>query len=251
MGQRIHHSKPILVLAVLLLAALFCFLATGPSSLFSTRPNILLITVDTLRADRLGCYGYRLDTSPNMDRLASKGVRFTDCTVQWPKTWPSMASLFTGGYPKTTGMHYNISHSGDWVVMALSDKAVGIDVERVRSPQYRIAERFFSPTELAALNRLEGDEKARYFFDLWTLKESYLKLLGKGLTQSLGSFTVANHGAGFQLLIGGKAIPDVHFSQVIVDPAYKVSICHRSGACNASPTLLEVRDLLKPLQNGN
>ena len=67
-------------------------------------PNVLLVTIDTLRADRLGCYGYGIETSPNIDELAQRGVRFADCTVQWPKTWPSMASLITGAYPKTTGM---------------------------------------------------------------------------------------------------------------------------------------------------
>jgi arylsulfatase A-like enzyme len=67
-------------------------------------PNVLLITIDALRADHLGCYGYSLETSPNIDRLAKSGVLFTDCTVQWPKTWPSMASMITGAYPKTTGI---------------------------------------------------------------------------------------------------------------------------------------------------
>ena len=76
-----------------------------------TRPeagetNVLLITIDTLRAERLGCYGYGLPTSPHIDRLAKRGVRFADCTVQWPKTWPSMASLLTGAYPKTISMQY-------------------------------------------------------------------------------------------------------------------------------------------------
>ncbi len=70
------------------------------------KPNVLLLTVDTLRADRLGVYGYRLDTTPNIDRLAMQGALFEDCTVQWPKTWPSIASLMTGAYPKTTGMQY-------------------------------------------------------------------------------------------------------------------------------------------------
>ncbi len=69
-------------------------------------PNVLLITIDTLRADRLGSYGYRLPTSPNIDELARRGARFSDCTVQWPKTRPSMASLITGAYPKTTGIKY-------------------------------------------------------------------------------------------------------------------------------------------------
>jgi arylsulfatase A-like enzyme len=72
----------------------------------SVGPNVLLITIDTLRADRIGSYGYRLPTSPAIDQLASRGVQFTDCTVQWPKTWPSMASMLTGAHPKTIGMKY-------------------------------------------------------------------------------------------------------------------------------------------------
>jgi arylsulfatase A-like enzyme len=62
------------------------------------------LTIDTLRADRLGAYGHPLDTSPHIDRLASRGVRFTDATVQWPKTWPSLASFLTGSYPRSTGI---------------------------------------------------------------------------------------------------------------------------------------------------
>jgi arylsulfatase A-like enzyme len=67
-------------------------------------PNLIFITVDTLRADHLGSYGYRLDTSPNLDRLAAEGVRFADATVQWPKTWPQMASMLTSMYPSSTGV---------------------------------------------------------------------------------------------------------------------------------------------------
>ena len=64
------------------------------------RSNILLITTDTLRADHLGSYGYERDTSPNLDRLAAEGVRFDQVAVQWPKTGPSFASIFTATYPK-------------------------------------------------------------------------------------------------------------------------------------------------------
>lgn len=66
--------------------------------------GVLLITVDTLRADHLGAYGYALATSPNIDKLAERGVLFRSANVQWPKTWASMASLLTGRYPKTTGL---------------------------------------------------------------------------------------------------------------------------------------------------
>jgi len=71
-------------------------------------PNVLLLTIDTLRADHLGCYGHRLETSPNIDALAGRGVRFADCSVQWPKTWPSMASMLTGSYPRTTGVRIKL-----------------------------------------------------------------------------------------------------------------------------------------------
>ncbi len=65
-----------------------------------TRPNVLLIVVDTLRADRLGTYGYGRPTSPNIDReLAGKGVTFETAYSQSPWTLPSMISLFTSRYP--------------------------------------------------------------------------------------------------------------------------------------------------------
>ena len=57
-----------------LLAALLAALASCGGG---DRPSVLLITVDTLRADRLGCYGYGRDTTPNLDRLAEESARFT------------------------------------------------------------------------------------------------------------------------------------------------------------------------------
>jgi arylsulfatase A-like enzyme len=75
-----------------------------PTPETGTRKNVLLITIDTLRADHVGSYGYHLETSPTMDRLAAEGVRFADATVQWPKTWPAMASMLTATYPATNGI---------------------------------------------------------------------------------------------------------------------------------------------------
>lgn len=147
-------------------------------------------------------------------------------------------------------LHYNISHSGEWVVMAQSDREVGIDVERIREPQYRIAERFFSAYELQELNRLTGDAKKEFFFDLWTLKESYLKLLGKGLTKSLGSFTLKRGIGSFKLVTGDKTDDSVHFTQIPVDPAYKLAVCHRSKTCNREPSRLTVENLSALLQHG-
>ena len=67
--------------------------AEGP-----VRPDVVLIVVDTLRADRLGCYGYERPTSPNIDALAERGVVFERNTAQSSWTMPSMIALLTGRY---------------------------------------------------------------------------------------------------------------------------------------------------------
>ena len=67
------------------------------------RPNILIYLVDTLRADRLGCYGYERPTSPNIDRFAREATRFTEVSAQSSWTRPTVASLFSGLNPQVHG----------------------------------------------------------------------------------------------------------------------------------------------------
>lgn len=62
--------------------------------------NVLLITIDTLRADHLSCYNPKTPPTPNMDQLASRGMRFDQAVVQVPLTAPSHASILTGTYPQ-------------------------------------------------------------------------------------------------------------------------------------------------------
>ena len=71
------------------------------------RPNILLITVDTLRADHLSAYGYHLKTSPRIDDLAAEGVRFARAYSVIPLTGPAHISLFTSRYPQDHGARIN------------------------------------------------------------------------------------------------------------------------------------------------
>ncbi len=68
------------------------------------RPNVLLISVDTLRPDHLGMYGYERPTSPFLDGLAARGVRFENAFAQASWTLPSHMSLMTSAYPQTHGV---------------------------------------------------------------------------------------------------------------------------------------------------
>jgi arylsulfatase A-like enzyme len=67
--------------------------------------HVVLIVLDTLRADRLGCYGFPLATSPEIDRLADRGVRFARTLAQAPWTRPSVGSLVTSLHPRTLGLY--------------------------------------------------------------------------------------------------------------------------------------------------
>ena len=83
--------------ALLLLAVLACGAEPAPR-------HVILISLDTLRADRLGTYGHGLPTSPALDSLAQAGVVFEDASSTAPWTLPAHATLFTGLYPSRHGV---------------------------------------------------------------------------------------------------------------------------------------------------
>ena len=87
-------------LLVLALASLMALLPVGCRPVEGPPPNVLLITVDTLRADHLGSYGFELDTSPRIDALAAEGVLFERAIAASSRTVPSHASIMTSRYPR-------------------------------------------------------------------------------------------------------------------------------------------------------
>ncbi|RMF64700.1 MAG: hypothetical protein D6743_09020, partial [Calditrichaeota bacterium] len=86
------------------------------------KPNIILISIDTLRADHLSCYGHRRLTTPSLDRIAEEGVLFSDAysTAAW--TPPAHASMFTGLYPSQHGVvdEYKLDHGTPTIASILS-----------------------------------------------------------------------------------------------------------------------------------
>jgi arylsulfatase A-like enzyme len=87
--------------------------APPPPAAEPAGPNILFLLIDTLRADRLGCYGHERKLAPTIDGLAAEGVVFERAVSQSPWTQPSMAALFTGMYPGAIMpvLEYRISFS--------------------------------------------------------------------------------------------------------------------------------------------
>jgi len=74
-------------------------------------PNVVLITIDTVRADRVGCYGYRQARTPNLDALAKEGALFRTVVASVPLTLPSHCSIMTGTYPTVHGVRDNVGYT--------------------------------------------------------------------------------------------------------------------------------------------
>ena len=86
-------------------------------------------------------------------------------------------------------IYFNISHSGELVLCAISSQEIGCDVEKVSDRNWKVAERFFTSAEYQMMLRQETEEARReMFFRLWTLKESFLKVTGWGMHLSMDSF---------------------------------------------------------------
>lgn len=121
-------------------------------------------------------------------------------------------------------VHFNISHSGHYVVCAVAETEIGIDVERIRKVDLRIAERFFSPSEINDLMAHDEATRMHYFITLWTIKESFLKAIGRGLTQHLNSFTIVKNGDSY-LLTGNEEAARYGIETHQLNHEYMMAVC--------------------------
>ena len=85
---------------------------------------------------------------------------------------------------------FNLSHSKNMVLCAVSDSEVGCDTEKLRPVNLKIADRFFHKNEIRQLECMNENERETLFFRLWTLKESFMKATGKGFSLSLKDFCI-------------------------------------------------------------
>ena len=135
-------------------------------------------------------------------------------------------SYGANGKPEAEDVFFNLSHSGQWAVCAIGDGPVGCDVEEIASVREGIAERFFTENEVQHLEQFEGDQRKEEFFRLWTLKESYMKMTGEGMSLGLDRFELDMDGQPTVKRDG--AICDCHIKEYEL-PGYKVAVCAASA----------------------
>ncbi len=103
-------------------------------------------------------------------------------------------------YIENSDIHFNISHCEDWVVCAIHNKSIGIDIEKIRPINFKIAKRFFTPNEQKYVfskvpteedfEKTHDNQVLKRFFEVWTGKEAYLKYKGTGITDNLNALYV-------------------------------------------------------------
>jgi arylsulfatase A-like enzyme/Tfp pilus assembly protein PilF len=116
-----------LIMVVIVTAGLVWLLKGRTALPRDPAANVLLITLDTTRADRIGAYGYAEIETPNLDRLAAAGDRFEQASSSIPLTLPAHSSLLTGLYPPLHGVRDNGGYflDDDWTTLAESLAAAG------------------------------------------------------------------------------------------------------------------------------
>ena len=116
-------SGKIGILSGVVIAALLAWFAIIAKRSSCGEPeNVLLITVDTLRSDHLGCYGYKGIKTPNIDGLAERGTMFKNAISQVPLTLPSHCSLFTSTYPQFNNVRDNGSYRLGQAAVTLAER---------------------------------------------------------------------------------------------------------------------------------
>ncbi|NLL72912.1 MAG: 4'-phosphopantetheinyl transferase superfamily protein [Clostridiales bacterium] len=123
------------------------------------------------------------------------------------------------------GFSYNISHSGKWVVIGFGENELGIDIEEIYRGREDIANKFFTESEKKFIFAANNEEEAkRSFTQIWTLKESYIKYLGTGLSTMLDSFSV-NAIEGVVVDQDGVIQKDIRLKNYRFNEDYYLSIC--------------------------
>lgn len=129
-------------------------------------------------------------------------------------------------------IYFNISHSGDYVIVGMSDSEVGIDIEIYKDAKHEtvdLAKRYYTEDEYNWILSFDEAERIKAFYKIWTLKESYVKFAGKGLSISLSSFSFAFDGSNISLKKDNEIFNDVQFKTYDIEDSYMMSICYDSG----------------------
>ena len=139
-------------------------------------------------------------------------------------------------------VHFNLSHSGERVMCVISPFEVGCDVEIIKGDRGRLAERFFKPEESAWIKHFETLEaQSEAFYRLWTLKECYMKVTGRGLSLMPDMFALhMDEREDVSLYHDGKR-PEYSFREIDLHDGYRYAYCIKNDGFIAPSEIKQVQ----------
>lgn len=145
-------------------------------------------------------------------------------------------------YPE---IHFSLSHSGDYAICSIGGEKVGSDIEWVRNGKERLAKRFFAEEELIWIRKAASiQEQEDRIFRIWTMKESFLKVTGIGMSLPLKDFTIVMEDGG-AIFLRHHVNEKIYFMKeyamqecIVEDTRYKISVCCESP--DFTPDLTQV-----------
>ncbi|PFZ10495.1 phosphopantetheine-protein transferase [Bacillus pseudomycoides] len=186
--------------------------------LYEDEYNYLQQNVSIRTLKRTEKFNYREDAQRTL--LGEILIRYALCKLNYKKNYEFTFCYNKYGKPyleNFPNIHFNISHSGKYVVCAIDKSPVGIDVETINPIDLTIVNSYFSKLEKEYLFQSQFNEKLTKFYYIWTMKESYIKREGKGLSIPLDSFCVFSlkdtNTAFYQIFQNEQAVCNVCASQ--------------------------------------
>ena len=145
-------------------------------------------------------------------------------------------------YFKNSSVYFNLSHSGEYALCAISDHEVGCDIEKIVPTDLKIAKRYFSVEEYEDIIAQPPEKQPERFFCYWTLKESFIKVTGLGLKLPLNSFTIVpENGISVKQSVDNRNYSFSQFSEI---PGYACAVCIADETCDAELNIIDLRDFI-------
>lgn len=142
---------------------------------------------------------------------------------------------------KYKNIHFNLSHSGEWVLCGVGDNPLGVDVEKIKDIDINIAKRFYTNNEYNYILQQPDGKREYAFYELWTLKESYIKAVGKGHNIALNSFSFVKINNIIRLFHNNKIQNSFLFLNGQLDMKHHTAVCVENEVDDIEIQIVEIK----------
>lgn len=141
--------------------------------------------------------------------------------------------------------HFNLSHSGNYVMLAAADREVGCDIEKIARADLRIAKRFFAPEEYEFILAAPPEERNERFYRYWTLKESFLKVTGRGLELPMNEFGIRLSEDGYPAVRHSLGSCPYTLAELFAVNGYCSAVAAEGETLSAGCRIVDLKEVLR------